>query len=167
MTLTTNWTDERVAELTRLYNIGFSAAQTAVEISKTFGLSVTRNAVIGIWNRRGLTGDGGKMRRRVRVVRANGNSEAMKVFDLEMGEMREVRAADVVPLHVSLAALEAGQCRYPYGDGPFTFCGCQALPGKPYCPPHHMLTWTKSRTPLPRPQTAPFKIVGSLLGSFS
>lgn len=176
------WSEDRVTEVARLYEAGKSAAETAAHINNTFGISVTRNAVIGIWNRRGLTGtrqiikreprqrrkhDGGAMRRRVRIVRANGNSDAMKVFDFEAGGLREVRAADVIPLHLNLADLEAGQCRYPYGDGPFTFCGCEAMRGKPYCAPHHSLTWTRRREPLPKQQTAPFKILGSLLGSFA
>lgn len=45
------WTEERVAKLTELWNAGLSAA----EISRRFG-DVTRNAVIGKVHRLGLSG---------------------------------------------------------------------------------------------------------------
>lgn len=44
------------------------------------------------------------------------------------------------PLHLNLADLEYGQCRFPFGDGPFTFCGCQTYEDSPYCAEHHALT---------------------------
>lgn len=44
------------------------------------------------------------------------------------------------PLHLSLLDLKQGQCRFPFGDRPFTFCGCAALEDKTYCEAHYALT---------------------------
>ena len=42
------------------------------------------------------------------------------------------------PLHLSLLDLERGQCRWPFGDGPITFCGHVVRSKSSYCP-HHAL----------------------------
>lgn len=47
------------------------------------------------------------------------------------------------PAHVSLEELTRLSCRFPYGDGPFTFCGCETQEGRVYCGPHHELTHQK------------------------
>ena len=47
-----NWTEERVAELRRLWAQGLSASQ----IAKRLGTDITRNAVIGKAHRLGLAG---------------------------------------------------------------------------------------------------------------
>jgi hypothetical protein len=46
--------------------------------------------------------------------------------------------ANVTPGHLSLIDLPANGCKWPYGDGPFTFCGCDREEGKPYCYAHQM-----------------------------
>jgi GcrA cell cycle regulator len=40
---------------------------------------------------------------------------------------------------VSLADHRDGQCRWPHGEGPFTYCGLPVQPGKPYCTTHFAL----------------------------
>jgi hypothetical protein len=42
----------------------------------------------------------------------------------------------VEPRHLSLIELTAETCRWPYGDGPFTFCGHPPAADKPYCAAH-------------------------------
>lgn len=44
----------------------------------------------------------------------------------------------ITPGHFSLIDLPADGCKWPYGDGPFTFCGCDREEGKPYCYPHRL-----------------------------
>jgi len=39
-----------------------------------------------------------------------------------------------------LLDLEDGDCRWPYGDGPFVFCGCKRAPGASYCQDHLILS---------------------------
>lgn len=66
------------------------------------------------------------------------------------------RAADIVPLNISLLDLEWHQCREPYGDDPatMTYCGHTAEPGKPYCALHAAINYrsaeSRNRTPRPR-----------------
>lgn len=45
---------------------------------------------------------------------------------------------EVVPANtVSIYELTAKTCRWPDGGrAPYRYCGCQPLPGKPYCAPH-------------------------------
>jgi len=61
-------------------------------------------------------------------------------------EKIRVRCAEIEPRHLSLGQLERDDCRYPFGDGPFTFCGRLNMDGKSYCPDHFQLTITPNRT---------------------
>lgn len=45
-------------------------------------------------------------------------------------------AAEVMPLHIGVLDLREGMCRWPYGDGPITFCGCSCEESEPYCDGH-------------------------------
>lgn len=49
---------------------------------------------------------------------------------------RVAHVPPVEPRHVALLELEQHQCRWPYGDGPYTFCGHDALPVSSYCEYH-------------------------------
>jgi len=51
-----------------------------------------------------------------------------------------LRQADVVPLLLPLLDLAPDQCRWPYGDGLFVFCGCEVWGSGPYCEPHLSLS---------------------------
>lgn len=47
------------------------------------------------------------------------------------------------PYNMTIEQLGPKDCRYPYGDGPYTFCGNSCATGTPYCPEHHALTRQK------------------------
>lgn len=49
----------------------------------------------------------------------------------------------VVPLNIEMDHLKHSQCRYPYGDGPFTFCGHPVTEKSPYCEEHHKICFRK------------------------
>lgn len=53
------------------------------------------------------------------------------------------RAENWMPLEgttpVALVDLSSRQCRWPVGEGPFVFCGCSAVEGRPYCTAHNTL----------------------------
>lgn len=70
------------------------------------------------------------------IPSAHGHFRLHNSTETSVGPLRSV---EVEPLHFSLADLQHGQCRYPYGDGPFTFCGCRTEPDRPYCEPHQKL----------------------------
>lgn len=52
----------------------------------------------------------------------------------------QIRCAEVLPRHLSLLELEPDDCRYPYGEGPITFCGRAKRENSSYCPAHFDLT---------------------------
>lgn len=53
---------------------------------------------------------------------------------------RKVDMSEPVSLALEMEDLRTGQCKYPQGDNPFTFCGQIAIMEKPYCPYHWALT---------------------------
>jgi GcrA cell cycle regulator len=147
------WTDEQIEQLKTLYALvpRLSASEIAAELSGGF----SRNAVIGKIHRLGLPLRGQRPRalraKRVRtetlrIVRANANSNAIRIIESATLEQPKLRCVEVEPRNVALVDLSAGGCRYPYGDGPFVFCDHPTIDGSPYCQPHQALTTAQSRT---------------------
>ena len=153
------WTEDRVAELTRLYADGYSASLIAPI------LKLTRNAVLGKVHRLGLVSPEGKKRTngvraprqpaklhapKIRIVPANANSNAMRVLGKTTHAEYRLRCVEIEPRNLSLMDLDTGDCRYPYGgdeDDDAKFCGHPAVAGSSYCRPHHDLCWVK---PIPK-----------------
>ena len=149
-----SWTDERVELLKKLWSEGLSASQVAAEL----GPGITRNAVIGKVHRLGL-----ERRGRANVFHGNQKRSAVRKprvvkptkFALSFNAATitkipvasfEARLAAVQPLHLDLMELTEATCRYPYGDGPFTFCGCATKNEKPYCAAHYELSYKPQET---------------------
>lgn len=136
------------AELKRLYEAGMSMACIAAEI----GMGLTRNAVIGRVHRLKLPSRGKPVKTahkpreprqvtsRPRLVRANGNSDKMRVQAVRSSDMPALRCVEVVPLHLAFPDLPGNGCRYPYGDDVYTFCGHPQRPGSSYCGHHWALS---------------------------
>ena len=154
------WTEDRVAELTRLYADGYSASLIAPI------LKLTRNAVLGKVHRLGLVSPEGEKRTngvraprqpaklhapKIRIVPANANSNAMRVLGKTTHAEYRLRCVEIEPRNLSLIDLSPGDCRYPYGDASIVFCGHPAVAGSSYCRPHHDLCWVK---PLPTKRKA-------------
>lgn len=134
------WSDDRIQTLRDL----FAAKHSASEIAASLG-GVTRNAVCGKLARLGLVRGWGPQHpdkvikvkpARVRKFKAPLPPGAPK-FNAELFVCAE--AADIVPRHLTLLELEENDCRQPYGDDVFTFCGYPKLDGSSYCPSHHRL----------------------------
>ncbi len=160
------WTVEQSNALTTLVAEGNSYKQAAIAINKLFGTSYSRNSAIGRANRIGLQSPirpksehkakyvrkpktrSGEHHVITKIVRSNGNSNAMRVTQSVVTEYK-LRCVEIEPLHLSLIELESGHCRYPYGDGPLTFCGHPQKEGSSYCVPHHFLCWIAPRAPAP------------------
>lgn len=130
-----SWTDEKIQELTKLWDQGLSASV----IGKKLGVS--KNAVVGKAHRLKLPArpspikrDGsGAPRRRVLNIRpqvepAPAPSSYEAPPEKEKAPPRRVRAAE-----------GAQACVWPIGDpgdADFHFCAAEAVPGKPYCAEH-------------------------------
>ncbi len=151
----TRWTDEEDALLRRLRAEGVSSSKIAVQIGKS------RNAVIGRASRMGLPSvneshrpDPNRPRRpqgrpqtRPTGVHLPGHNRVRA--KAARPRPQPVAAADApAPSGVGLIALTSGDCHWPYGDGPFTFCGHRVdLSGRqPYCGYHRAASYRPRNT---------------------
>lgn len=147
--MTFRWQDEHDARLKTLRAEGYSSSLIAVKFHEEFRLQLTRNAVIGRAHRLGIIpplkpryARDQPRRPQKRKPYPASTRAAPVLFEINLGGLRTV---DVVPLHLQLIDLEHDQCRYPYGEGPFTFCGCPAIDGNSYCVPHKFLCETTAK----------------------
>ncbi len=154
------WTEERVAELKKLWAEGHSASQ----IAKRLG-SVTRNAVIGKVHRLGLSGRATpsrpvkrpprlarpKPQHQVRPATATAASAGGTVRSVPAvaGEPRPpepvIVSAPIEPKRlpngdmVTVLTVKDSMCKWPVGDPAdpaFGFCGRSTNDSSPYCTEH-------------------------------
>lgn len=144
------WTEERIEKLKRLWPTGLSASQIAGEIG-----GVSRNAVIGKAHRMQLpprksanryydgNGRPRASKTKGRPTRSDGMPLAPKFAEIPLPE-EPVRPAKLF----KLVDLEDDQCRFIWGD-PRTpdsgYCGCKKAPGSSYCAGHHARVYTAPR----------------------
>ncbi len=140
-----SWTDERVAQLKRMWGEG----RTAAEIAKELG-GITRNAVIGKAHRL-------KLSNRVSPIQQDNKKPAAHSAPVREKIAAPVmtRAAvntDIPPARgngVKMVDLKDRMCRWPFGDprdANFHFCGGPGVPGLPYCPEHAKMAYQAART---------------------
>lgn len=139
------WPEERNELLRSLVEKGLSAS----EIGEKIG--ITRNAVIGQCNRKGI-----QLKRAPGWSRGRKRSKEPSVPRISMrpkfvfgpGFVRSpikppLAVASVVeekePMHLTLVELKNNSCRWPYGETNFTFCGHEKIDDEKisYCPYHH------------------------------
>ena len=164
MTFYAKWPPEHDEALKKHFAAGLSFAQISAKIRAEFGREAeySRNACIGRAHRLKLSQDNkpkkaaparpwedeGKTRRtffRHKQIEAGSYirpdyKPRVKMTAFACDPVSGLRVADVVPLHLSLLELEREQCKWPYGDGPFTFCGCRTFDGSSYCEAHQALS---------------------------
>lgn len=147
------WPDEHDAFLAECLAGGMSTAKAAAELNARFGTNYSRNACIGRASRRNMARDHAKgpkqrpgqepappkTRKRRRYSVRSMSFEAPPGETTPPVEIASLRCVEIDPLHVSLLDLEPETCRWPYGEGPFTFCGHPAVFGS-YCGPHFHLS---------------------------
>jgi GcrA cell cycle regulator len=152
------WTDERIAAIAMYAEQGYSCSQIAGLIG-----NATRNSVIGKLHRLGLSikrQPGFKAQRKSprpritksRIVSTKWNASGSEV--LPPLDFEEMRAADVIPLHIAFADLVASTCRFPFGTGPYTYCGHDTLGAGSYCDQHYALAYRPPQQRQPRPDVA-------------
>lgn len=153
------WTDDRISELKLYAEQGYTCSQIAAMIG-----NATRNSVIGKLHRLGLTtknepGGGGfkKTKRpprsrvaKSRIVSTRWASDGKVKPPLNFAELR---GADLVPLHISFEGLTANSCRFPYGEGPYTYCGHDTLSVGSYCDQHQRIVYRQPGERALRPDT--------------
>jgi len=150
-TISTTWSDERIALLKILFERGCTCREMAYEIG------VSRNAVIGKLARLNLTR--GRTARMPRAERRAGAAPARprgaRPLQLLLqahveGEATELTTALIAALPIeegpgcTLMELGDDNCRWPIGDtnaAAAKFCGNRPLGSSPYCAGHARLAY--------------------------
>lgn len=145
-----SWTDERVTLLKKLWGDG----RTAAEIAKALGSGFTRNAVIGKAHRLKLSARLSPVA--TAPVRAKSahvdlkNPVKSKAANNAHPPRVKATAQPAKPprviqtKNVAMIDLKERMCRWPLGDPKepgFSFCGCNTVPGLPYCEDHAMMAY--------------------------
>lgn len=132
---TAMWPDEHVDMLRDLFAKGIGDSRMADELNRRFHTRYSRNSVIGKRVRIGLLVEQ-KPNLPVRAPKRPSRPAHVPAPRINPVELRALRCVEIIPRNVSLIDLEPGDCRYPYGDGPFVFCGHPKFGDAPYCGPH-------------------------------
>lgn len=155
----TDWTDDRVSDLKKLWSSGLSASEIAAELG-----TMTRNAVIGKINRLGLSGrlkyprrsnEGQPRKPRIKAqtvhyphnLRAAKARRSMppKICDEPLAPPPP-NAPD--PMLYSVRQISDQTCRFPHGDPKtdhFGYCGHAPTNGTPYCEYHQRVMYKPSQ----------------------
>ncbi len=149
-----NWLPEHCDALRECLANGMSFAEAASTINAQFGAVYSRNATIGRAKRMGLAALD-RPKRLSRMTQESKSPRSRKSCECaaeskpepavaERPERVKLRCVQIMPRHLSLTDLEAGDCRYPYGgdaeDEAITFCGHPQREGSSYCLGHFHLT---------------------------
>ena len=148
-----SWPPEHCDALRECLAKGLSFAEAANAINARFHAGYSRNATLGRAKRMGLAAlDRPKRLPRVpqklhptqlRKVREPATESRPSTPISERPARVKLRCVQIIPLHLPLIDLEAGDCRYPYGgdeDEAITFCGHPQREGSSYCLGHFHLT---------------------------
>ncbi len=147
--ITAPWLGARDDVLRRMWDEGQSCAQIAA------ALDTTRNAITGRAHRLKLpkhVNANIKGRGKIGLVdsvnpleikgfsasarRKDGSSSTMESAGEKRQRQRPLAISASKPKMLRLDQLGMCQCHYPYGDGPFLFCGVDIPFGESYCPQH-------------------------------
>jgi len=148
------WTEDRTETLRKLWAAGVSFSNIAAQIG-----GVTRSAVGGKLYRLDLVGRDTNPRtysqrtpeqieaaKRAKSDRRNERRRTQRVsfVMVKRVNLEALRCIEVEPMHKSFADLGPNDCRYPYGDGPYTFCGQQKFGDSSYCGGHMALSFRRN-----------------------
>lgn len=139
------WTQDRTEVLRKLWAIGVSFSDIAAEMGQT------RNAVCGKIHRMEFIGPGTYRRRTDAQIEATKRekdrrrNERRRVQSITVKKvlppnLEALRCVEVESLGKTLLELGPNDCRYPFGDGPFVFCGQPQFEGSSYCGCHFGLS---------------------------
>lgn len=147
-----NWAKEHSQYLCDNLGSGGSYAEIASAMNIQFNTNYTRNALIGRAARMGLVSKHVQKYapRKPQVYKPRARKPKLAPA-FEPIEIIEIRCAEITPRLIPLLDLAPHDCRYPYGDRDFTFCGHPKMPGSSYCEAHFHLArgqWRPRSQPL-------------------
>lgn len=132
------WTDDIVNALHAGIVAGQSARMIAHALSEHFGVTVSRNAVVGKAHRLGLQLDGHAL------AKSNTTNWSPAKPATKISEPAPPKPSVPDRGSVDINSLGPNHCRWPYGDPKlpgFMYCGCQAKVGQPYCEGHAAIAY--------------------------
>jgi len=141
--------DSQILEVERHFDRGLSSKKSA-ELLSTEDFKVTRSQISGYRKRLGLRHD---TKGRV-LATANGDRpayrqkiEAVKLR-VKMAEKKATEERATTQIHAGhkpLISREFGECAWPVSrmEGETYYCCDRVMPGKPYCPVHAKIAYTK------------------------
>lgn len=151
-----DWNEEMDGLIKQAATDGYSRSQIAAMLFEKFGVTKTRNAVIGRLGRLGF-GDVVPVARR-KSAAPKPHPKPSRIHDRlrdENGHFRPTpKAEPVVPisrgsawlpipesLSISIVELRSNTCRWPLWDGPAIgdYCGAECSLDQPYCTRHRLL----------------------------
>lgn len=135
------WKDEHVTHLREKFEAKLSMAQIRMALWETFGINISRNAIIGKLHRIGL--HRGRVPTKLRPLpRAK--------IAVDEWKPRPVPTMPVRPIGepVTLLELASHHCRFPLREGPAdqVFCGAEPADGSSYCGYHASVCYRPGRT---------------------
>jgi GcrA cell cycle regulator len=139
------WAAAHDAALAKHLAADMSMSEAAAAINGEFETVYSRNAVIGRANRLGLKSNVPKSHGSRKQKRFHGGERHKPERKIVIKQVFQcdaatgLRTADVVPRMIPLIELAPGDCRWPYGDGPFLFCGVAGCV-ESYCDAHQALS---------------------------
>jgi GcrA cell cycle regulator len=132
------WTSEQDDQLRAMH--AETPRPTCARMGERIGCS--KNAVIG---RRGRIGLAGPKRVAKPRDRSPNRPKAEPRVSMQRVAMFKAEPVSADTLSIgggkSLIDLAPDECRWPFGDKPFTFCGCEAVDGLPYCAGHARIAY--------------------------
>jgi GcrA cell cycle regulator len=138
----TVWTDEHAETLIAFIMSGLSYSQAAAALNDKFDTTFTRCAATGKGFRLGLSSPP-KIKASPKPRKRSAPTVTIKPIP-RLEEIR-LRCIEIVPQNVPLLELAPNGCRYPSGEGPFTFCNHHQQPESSYCPAHQALCHSVAR----------------------
>ena len=123
----TFWTAEKIEKLRELAALGRSGGQIGDE------LGCSRNAAIGKMHRSGIPS---LHQRNDRPAEERISKKRIRLSRLTLAGPSLPFPEKIVPLNLPFVELNEFHCRWPYGEGPYTFCGHWPLVNSAYCPFH-------------------------------
>lgn len=149
------WSDVHRDRAIKLWREGQSATQIAMTLCKEGRPGTSRNAVIGILHRAGMSDSGRKKPAPVRPAGVRKPAAparpAVVAAPAPLPEPVVVRAPEPDPsppdgAPVTVLNVGPRHCRWPIGDPlepGFHFCGKERAPGRPYCAEHAAIAYVK------------------------
>jgi hypothetical protein len=134
----------------------YSSRDIGDAMEREFGVSYSRNSIIGKCKRMDIALQCGNIGRRAANGKRRGGPQKLTRASWGIGghgkpkpptPLSVVTAGDMAnaPLHIGIFDLRPHHCRWPYGErAPYTSCGHDKIGGSSYCGIHTQMSQTRS-----------------------